>query len=163
MEISYALKTFGINLPNVAPVGEEGSVPKEELLKEIRRGDQVEEERREFEKQYRDPTSPVALYPNLEDIIMGRNKKIARTWPGNVNFQNVVSQQAFRYLEQEDRSAKYAISVETIKILVERYKARFLIRKEDRWEIVDDAAIHQKVSQALQKEVRIMTTQSKDG
>lgn len=160
MEIDYSLRTFGMQLGDCqqADGTTGGPLSQEAMMEELRRREQLDVQWRTAERPYRDPSSRVALYPNPEDIILGRNKKVASTWPGNTRYNQVIEQQAHRYLGAEtgERLEKTFIALETLQILRTQYQARFLSRKESSWETVSDSEAQQKIGQALRNVARGM-------
>lgn len=123
---------------------------------EIKKLQAKEEEWRKSEAPYRDPKSKVALFPNPQDVILGRNKKIASTWPGNLVYNRLIEQYGHRYVQAKghDRIDKTLLTVEFIHVLQSEYRARFLVRKETVWEVASMEDIQVKVSQAMRFQAR---------
>lgn len=164
LEIEYALKSYGINLAGCLELpnggGEQelsGPLSRRELEEHIRRLEENEEEWRQKEAPYRDSSSPIALFPNPQDIIMGKSrKKLAATFPGNLAFNKIIKAQALHYSNEEERGFKTAIVMGVIHHLQNDLGARFLTRKDTCWEVVDATEVRQKVSQALRDEVKLI-------
>lgn len=155
MEVQYSLKTFGVDLPDC--LNGEGPFAPEAIEKELLRWQQVERAWLAVELPYREKTSVTALYPNPQDIIMGKNRKVASSWAGNLFFANVIRMHAHQYMAAKDRFDKIAITYEVMRILNDEHHARFLARKDDIWETVDSSEAQYKVSQALRDEARRST------
>ena len=156
-EVDYSLRTFGVYLGDCLDVNSQiGPMSKAGMEEAVHQFKLTDEQWRQAEAPHLDPSSTVALYPNNEDIILGRNKKIAPTWPGNVKFIQVVKEMAFRYVEANGKARieKSNIAQEVIHILCAIHGSRFLARKDSHWEAVDCAEAQQKVSQALRNEAR---------
>lgn len=153
-ENEYQLRSFGINLTGMlAMSGKAGPISAELLEKDIQRRQELDEKWRRTEAPYRDPSSRIALYPNQQDVIMGRNKKIALSWPGNMAYHQLIERFWQRYMNAQapgnNRIDLTVICME-IKMIVEKdYSGRFLLRKKSTWEVCDDAQIQKKIGQAL--------------
>ena len=157
LEVDYSLRTFGVYLGDCLNVNSEiGPMSKAGMQEAIHQFKLTDEQWRQAEAPYLHLSSTVALHPNKEDIILGRSKKIAPTWPGNLNFTKVVKEMAFRYVEAKGKARfeKSNIVQEVIHILSVIHHSRFLARKDTHWETVDCAEAQQKVSQALRNEAR---------
>jgi len=101
----------------------------------------------------------MALFPNPQDIIMGRNKAVALTWSGNVMFRNVIQEYAHHYIEAQgisSKSGKTFITVGVLRLLQNQYRARFLVRNNTSWVVIDDSEAQMKISQALRNAAREM-------
>lgn len=160
IEVDYSLKSYGINLSDYLSLKDEaGPMSKRGLEEFIKRRQESERRYREAEEPYQDPSSPIALYPNPQDIIMGRSKKVGLTWPGNIRFNQVIEEQAHRYLAEDDRKVKTRIMEETVELFQTKYQARFLARHETHWQVVDDSEVQKKVGQALRNEARAILNQ----
>jgi len=120
---------------------------------DIRQRQELDETWRLFEAPYRDPSSRVALFPNPQDIILGRNKAVAMTWSGNILYHKVIQQNVHRYIDAQaigtERICKTLISIEILHILNHKFDARFLSRKDTMWEVLDDFEAQKNISQAL--------------
>ena len=152
LETMYSLRTFGVDVSDcfiMNDVNASSSIVEED----IRKRQELDEKWRQFEAPYRDPSSRVALFPNPHDIILGRNKAIAVTWPGNILYHKVIQQNVHRYIDAQaigtERLCKTLISVEILHILNSKYGSRFLSRKDTEWEVIDDFEAQKKISQAL--------------
>jgi len=157
IEIDYVLRTFGIDVSDILfpqndPLIDNDAVT-DSIEADIRERQRLDDEWRELEAPYREPTSPIALFPNSQDIIVGRNKAVAKTWSGNVTFRRLIDDNVHRYVEAQvsgtARARKTLIAVEIFCILQNQYKARFLAREETRWVVVDDVEARKKITQAL--------------
>jgi len=161
MEIEYALKAFGIDPSDSLDINSPtGPMSLSGVEEDIRRREKLDEEWRQSEAPYRDPSSREALFPNPQDIILGRNKKIASSWPGNMAYHALIGTNTNRYtsVDDEDRIAKTSIAIEILDIIHREYNARFLVRKDTIWEVMDDIEARKKVSQALRnftREIRV--------
>jgi len=112
VEMGDSLRTFGIDLLNCGIQGIEN---------DVRKRQQLDEEWRESEAPFCDPTSAIALFPNPQDIILGHKKSVTQTWPGNVVYHRVIDDYSRRYREAQDHGAsqmdKTLISMEVLHIL----------------------------------------------
>jgi len=158
LEMEYALKTFGIDVSKELFRDYDPSLTREDqnnesIEEDIRRRQQLDDEYRRSESPFRGVDSPIALFPNPQDIIMGRNKAVATTWSGNVLYRKVIEQHAHRYAEAQVESSlrisKTMIAVEILHLLRDQYKARFLNREDNKWVVIDDSEAQVKISQAL--------------
>jgi len=157
LEIDYSLRAFGIDVSDCLDVeSSTGPMSTAGIEEDIRRREEIDEEWRRSEAPYRDPSSRQALFPNPQDIILGRNKKVALAWPGNVAYHAVIAQFARQYLLVDDRESmeKTLIAVEILDIIHRGHRARFLARKETVWEVIDDLEAQRKVSQGLRDAAR---------
>ena len=152
LETMYSLRTFGVDVSDwfiMNDVKASSSIVEED----IRKRQELDEKWRQFEAPYRDPSSRVALFPNPHDIILGRNKAIAMTWPGNILYHKVIQQNVHRYIDAQaigtERICKTMVSVEILHILNRKYGSRFLARKDTEWEVIEDFEAQKKISQAL--------------
>lgn len=160
-EIRYSLRTFGIDIPDDS-IRSEGVFSQEAIDRDIEINRRLEVERRVKEDKYRDPASHVAIHPNRQDILLGRNKKVLLGWPGNVAYYKLIEQRAPAYLEEDGRLDKTAMTVNTMNILRTEFNARFLVRRDTHWEVACDSEVQRKVAQALRNEARKLLTQMKD-
>lgn len=132
---------------------------------EIRHRRQLDDAWRRSEAPFRDPLSPIALFPNPQDIIMGRNKAVAVTWPGNVMYHKLIQQYVHRYIEAQTTDSdwidKTLVSVEILQVLHDRYKSRFLNRESTQWVVIKDSDAHTKISQALRNLSRDIAAQKR--
>lgn len=170
MEIQYSLRSFGIVIPedyletrnNGGGSGGSGSAKQDSpsfaqtsiqnSLEEFLR---IENEWKEKEAPFCDPTSEVALYPNPQDIIMGKHRSVATSWPGNVAFIEFIKRRAVRYGATTNKFEKRSMAIETLKQLKNEKQVRFLTRKENEgWEVISDEDARLKVSQSLRDEFR---------
>jgi hypothetical protein len=160
LETTYSLRTFGIDM------GEESNsswcswsiLPgsKVTTLDEyIQRRSLAEEQWREKEKIFQEPTAVVALVPNPHDILMARSK-FASTWPGNILYNSMILQYTPRYIDPDStlRIDKTLLTRGVIHGLQNNYGSRFLNRKDNRWVVASDEAIKKKVNQSLRQEAR---------
>jgi len=159
IEIDYSLRSFGIDLSDyLALDSSKGPTSMMGIEEDIRQREKIDEEWRRSEAPYRDPLSRKALFPNPQDIIMGRNRKIASAWPGNMVYSRLIEQHAQLYIavEDQDRIAKTSIAIQIHGILRTDYRARFLTRGDSTWEMTDDVDVQRKISQALRNAAREM-------
>lgn len=163
IEIDYALRSFGLHLSDCLdldnPTGPMSPEGVEQAINE-----RIEREKIWLagEIPYLQPTSNVAKYPNPQDIIMGRQmKKVTATWEGNLLLNKIVEQEAHRYIgaHGRDRIEKTTIAIGIIQRLQKEHHARFLGRKDDCWEVIDETTALRKVSQALRNAARRVTNQ----
>ncbi len=152
LETMYSLRTFGIDVPDWFILNEK-EASSSIIDEDIRQRQELDETWRLFEAPYRDPSSRVALFPNPQDIILGRNKAVAMTWSGNILYHKVIQQNVHRYIDAQaigtERICKTLISIEILHILNHKYGSRFLSRKDTMWEVLDDFEAQKKISQAL--------------
>jgi hypothetical protein len=155
LETEYSLRTFGIDISGGLMMDDENACRsnQEMIEKDIRTRQELDEKWRQSERPYRDPGSAIALFPNPQDIIMGQNKTVANTWPGNNLYHKVIQQHVHRYIVAQaagtKRKDKTLISVEIVHMLQSKYGSRFLARKDTVWEAIDDFEARKKISQAL--------------
>jgi len=174
LEIQHALRTFGIDLSlrqvpinqrdeNSSSDGGDNEDHQDDVIeKDIRRRQQLDTKWRLTEDSYRWFVSPVACFPNPQDIIMGRNKAVGQTWPGNIRYRTIIEEYVSRYIKEQDctshRINKTFISVEILHILHNKYESRFLNREETRWVVIDDVEAQVKISQALRMLARAIVS-----
>lgn len=160
LEITYDLRTYGVNVDDCLDDSSNG-IEKLRLgvLAEIERRRALEEQWRQSQIPYQDPNSKTALYPNPADVVMGR-KGATLTWPGNLTYHKVISQQAHRYINPDGmhKVEKTVIVMDTIQILEKHCNARFLIRNDNGWETAAYAEVQKKTSQALLKEAKRLSS-----
>ena len=166
LETMYTLRTFGIDMSDWFIMNDEkasSSIIDEDIRKRL----ELDDRWRLSEAPYRDPSSRVALHPNPQDIILGRNKAVAVTWSGNILYHQVINQHVHRYIDAQalgtERICKTLISVEILHILQSNYGARFLTRKDTVWEAIADDEARKKISQALRtlaREIMLQTGES---
>jgi hypothetical protein len=156
--ISSSLRTFGIDLGTFSEVGLSTSATPVGVAIEadIAKREQFDEWWRQSEAPYKEPTSQKALVPNPHDVILGRNKKIATSWPGNIVYNTLIVEYAQRYVQAQGYFDKTVIALEIIHILQKEYQARFLWRNDIGWEAFAREWVHQKVSQSLRHSIRRM-------
>lgn len=160
IEVEYSLKSYGVNLSDyLSLIDENGPMSKRGLVEFIKRRQEAERRYHEAEAPYQDPSSPIALYPNPQDVILGRSKKIGLTWPGNIRYRQFIEEQAHRYLAEDDRKAKPLIVAESIQLFQTKHQARFLARHATHWQVVEDSELQKKVAQALRVEARAILNQ----
>jgi len=169
LELRYALGTFGIDVSRqlfhectVSSDPQEGGHD-ESIEEEIRMRRQLDDESWRSEASYRDINSPIALFPNPQDIIMGRNRLIAAKWHGNILYRKVIQQHVHRYIDIQatgvERIDKTLISVEILHIFQKQYGSRFLTRNCTSWSVIDDSEAQTKISQTLRALVRTEVAQ----
>lgn len=154
IELDYQLRSLGIRVGDCLDLSRNPSndaMSRENMTKRIQKRLQAEEQLRQYQAPYMDPESPIAIFPNTQDILMG-NKVVAMTWPGNVQFKRVISEEAVRYMVA---SHKTAMARNVVTLLRTKYQARFLTRTDTQWETMDpDGEVLRKVTQALRDEAR---------
>lgn len=154
MEMDYALRTFGIDLSHqLFSDPDPCAIEIDETIEEdIYRRQQLDSEWRDSEAPYCDSNSPIALFPNPHDIIMGRSKAVAVSWPGNLMYHKVVQDHVHRYIEAQSGSSvridKTLIAFNVLQTLHNEKKSRFLSRNDTNWTVID-AEAKVKISQAL--------------
>jgi len=154
LEIQYSLRTFGIDIEGY--IGSQAeSFSRASMRCYLEQRLPAEEAWRKREEPFTHQTSKIALCPNLNDILLGRNK-FAVSWPGNLMYNKMIESQARRYVAAngQDRVEKTMIALQTIHVLQSDYGARFLNRKDDCWEAAEEAEIRPKVSQSLRRAAR---------
>lgn len=171
MEIRYELRTFGIDLPvdpfylDDSPLALASRNPfsKNYIIQELKRRLEIEDAWQAQEELYQHWSSPIAMYPNSQDIIMGRQRNVFSTWPGNLKYHQVMQRLAPLYLAVESRHDKSDIAVQAMQALTSPTEndvpSRFLGRLEDHWEILDDKDVIGKISQSLRDEARKLRQQ----
>jgi len=133
LEMDYALRTFGIDLARqLFYDGDPHTNSEQESIEQdIHRRQQLDHEWWQHEAPYRDPTSPIALFPYPQDIILGRNKTVAVTWSGNILYHKVIQDRMYRYIEAQNASSvrinKTLIAVEVLHVLHNEYRSRFFV------------------------------------
>jgi len=151
-EAQYEMMTYGIQLPGCFCDGKGETLSKEirdEYLRERRR---IDDRWNEKEQSFESAKSKFALYPNPQDILMGRGRGLE--WPGNRLFLRRVALFAPRYMEADskNRFQKTVIAMTLVRNL-ETEGARFLERTDEGWRIADDDVIKDKVTQTLRDRV----------
>lgn len=161
IEIQYSLRSYGINITADWLEGDDvkGSPFSRETLG-CASQEYLDNEAKwtQADAPYCDPTSKVALYPNRQDIIMGKNRTVAWSWPGNLYFDALIRQQANIYGAATNNLEKRRIVQETLQRLELEHNVRFLTRKENiGWEAISTEDARVKVSQSLRDEYRKMS------
>jgi len=166
VETEYSLRTFGLDVSRHLFPPKDGSILTrfDGIEESIQKRQQLDEEWRLSEAPYRDPSSPVARFPNPQDILMGRNKSVLLTWSGNTRYYEVVEQHAHRYgalqCAATDRIEKTMISMELLLLFRTQYNARFLKREENGWARVDDLEVQKKISGALRNSAKSLSSRT---
>lgn len=155
LETAYVLRSFGIDLQDCL----DRNNPRQPGMEEdFEQRVQREEVWRSYEAPHRSLSANMALYPNANDVLMGRNKKIALSWPGNLFYRALVEQHAIPYVEAQHlgtiRFDKTRVAMDILKTLQDGHGSRFLIRTDTGWTVVGDTEVQRKISQALRKRVR---------
>jgi hypothetical protein len=160
LETTYSLRTFGIDMGEVPNSSKStwSILPGSKVTtidEYIQRRSLAEEQWREKEKVFQEPSAMIALVPNPHDILMGRSKFASR-WPGNMLYHTMIAQYAQRYIDPDSKSRidKTLLTMEVIHALQNDYGSRFLSRKDTRWVVAADEAIQKKVNQSLRLEAR---------
>lgn len=159
LEIDYLLRPHGIHVGDCLDLERstvEDCLGRDAMLHSIQQTMEKEEKIREVEAPYCDASSAIALYPNPQDILLGHNKAVAVTWPGNIQFRSVISARVGEYIAAE-RKSKADLAFQILRSIQSNYNARFLDRKTTVWEAADDAEAVKKISQALRNEARRIT------
>ena len=150
LELQYSLRSFGIIIDD--RLTSSSSVPAPAIGDGIAMRQRVEEQWWQSEARFRNPNSDEALYPNPQDVILGRNKTFTANWPGNIAYNNLILLEAHRYAaaEGEDRFVKTSILLEIARVLKTTYHARFLVRRgTSKWKALSEAEIPKKISQSM--------------
>lgn len=151
-EVQYELLTYGVNMSGCLTPGEGrlSAAAGEDYIRERRR---IDDGWNAMELPLESPTATFALYPNVNDILMGRGKY--REWSGNQRFSRLVSMFAPRYVDADskDRIEKTVIALDIIHRL-EQEGIRFLSRTEEGWDVAHGPAVKDKVSHALRTQVK---------
>jgi len=164
LETEYALRTFGIDTAGQLsdPEDTESYFVYDGIEESIRNRQQLDDEWNQSEAPYRKPSSPTALFPNPQDIIMGRMNAITATWSGNVVYQQVIERHVDRYIALQSATSrridKTLMSLEILHLFRKEYNARFLSRSTGGWIDVDDSEAQKKISQALRMLARNITS-----
>jgi Helicase associated domain len=98
-----------------------------------------------------DPRAPQFRVNGVADVLMGRGKRVSE-WSGNRQFREVVARHREAYAKTE-RTRKTSVALAVMQE-VKDYGGRFLKEEEegsDRWIIVDDARVLEKICQALRE------------
>jgi hypothetical protein len=156
MEAQYSLLTFGISALDFF-VPDNGIMSKEHIEGYIEERRRIEADWIAEEKSSEDPKSTFALYPNKQDVLIGRGKSY-REWPGTIRLTKMVSMQAQRYVDvgAKDRIEKTIIAMQIISMIENDYGGRFLVPKNDGWEVAAESMAKEKVSGALRTEARLL-------
>lgn len=121
MELQYSLRTFGIHIPCDPLTTDHSSLQspfsRASIEQSIQKRQHNDEQWRAVEAPYQDPKSLVALYPNRMDMIMGWQRTITATWPGNLRYNQLIDQFAPLYLAEEARSKKKDVAFRVFQIL----------------------------------------------
>lgn len=167
MEIHYSLRSFGIDIASdwLLEEGEDvqGNHPfsnaaVQAVSEEFRT---MEQEWRQKEAPFCDPSSKFALYPNPQDIIMGKKKSIVLSWPGNLAYNMCIRQLAASYGTARNNLERQMVVKEVLQRMKQDHQARFLSRKENEgWDSLSDDEAVVKVSQSLRDEARKLTRKS---
>lgn len=153
-EKEHSLRSFGIDFSGMlggCVRTNDGPLSSELLDEDIQKRQELDDQWRQTEGPYRAPSSPVALVPNPQDVIMGRNKKIAMSWPGNAIYHQAIGRYTERYMAAQsgDRIHLTLICMEILHIVQRQHRGRFLLRGDSSWEVCEDAAVLKKIGQAL--------------
>lgn len=156
LEAQYSLMTFGITAHDCFTPGQ-GIMSERHIQGYVEERQQVESIWKAREKSYEDPQARFSPYPNKQDVLIGRGNNY-REWSGNIRLTKMVSLYAPRYLEigAKDRIEKTIITMQVISMIENDYHGRFLIHKEDGWEVADENLAKEKVSGALRTEARVL-------
>ena len=158
MEALYSLLTFGIRVHDCF-VANEGILSTEHMNSYIEERHRIEESHHWIvaEKLSEDPKATFSLYPNKQDVLIGRGKNF-REWPGNIRLAKMISLEAPGYvkIEAKDRIEKTIVAMKIISILGNDYGCRFLLPKENGWEVASESICKEKVSGALRVEARLL-------
>lgn len=156
-EIEKSLRTFGINLRGCTHADLTRDFGSFAMEQDVRNRQELDEKWRQIEAPYRLPTSQTALFPNPQDIILGRNKSVATTWPGNVTYRHLIANNVQRYLDVHVRAHRFdktVISLEVLHVLQRAHGARFLSREETFWKALTNAEAQHKVGRTLRAAVK---------
>ena len=155
MEAQYSLLTFGIRVYDCFVLNE-GILSTEHIKSYIEERQRIEAHWIAVEKVSEDPKATFSLYPNKQDVLIGRGKNY-REWPGNIRLSKMVSLEAPRYIKigAKDRIEKTIIAMNIISILENEYGGRFLLPKHNGWEVASESMTREKVSSALRVEARL--------
>lgn len=152
IEIQYSLRSFGIHFSGIFGEGDKAGPLFDKLLEaDIQNRQKLDKKWRDTEAPFQDPSSPIALFPNKQDVLMGRNKMIASSWPGNVAYHKLIGLNAERYVDAQagNRFHLTVIGMEIMHTVQREYKGRFLLRGDKCWEVCEDALVQKKIGQAL--------------
>ncbi len=156
LEAAYALLSFGIRIHDCFTL-DQGIMSQRYIEAYINERRQKETKWRQRELEFEKSTSRFALHPNPNDVLMGRGKPF-REWSGNMRLAKKISLHALRYSEStKERIEKTVIAMQIVNMVENDDGGRFIQRKLDGWEVVDDAVAKEKVSQALRTEARLLT------
>lgn len=157
IEIQYSLRTFGINLEGCMELGR--PMTSQRINDNLLERQATEDAWRKREEEYTKSSSKIALYPNKNDIIVGRHQ-LTPSWHGNMVYNKLIESQAPRYIAANsmNRVEKILIAFQTIHVLRQEYDARFLTRRENDWEAMEEVDVQPRVSQALRLAARMLST-----
>lgn len=150
MEIHYSLLTFGINIHEFTQPGSGGSSP-ESMDKYLLDREKIDGPIRDREAPYRDPSSKYALYPNSNDVLLGRNLMVRASFSGNQLYKNIIESRAslFPSIDCQYKAEKGRMANETRLVLQINYGTRFLARNEQGWIAATKEEVNKKVGQDL--------------
>lgn len=140
LEVQYELCTFGIDLEFSDSFAADHIATFFETRKRIEA-----EERRE--EQAQEAATGVILHPAPGDVLCGRGKPY-QDFPGNLRVGEIVDETVPRYLETMERLSKTMIAMNIVQQIKDS-GGRFLVRRDDGWELAQDKVARGKISQAL--------------
>lgn len=150
LEIQYALSTFGIQCKTLFnsgnPFGVSGENDSKKQLHKafIERQREIEYKEEKFRLE-REAKSGIILYPQLNDVLVGRGRPY-QGYPGNIRFGQLIEAQNDEYHTRSDKFAKTCISIDIVK-RVKEYGGRFIERTKDgAWTVIDDSAAREKTA-----------------
>eukprot|EP00934_Nitzschia_sp_Nitz4_P009394 Nitzschia sp. Nitz4//scaffold63_size106090//69156//70835//NITZ4_004398-RA/size106090-augustus-gene-0.160-mRNA-1//1//CDS//3329555999//9384//frame0 len=145
LEVAYALCSFGVSMADVPYVDDpEGFERYIDDFLDARR--KVEEEERIREQEIENRTGLIA-HPLPIDVLCGRGRPY-QDFEGNLRVGKIIDEHVPTYIATHARVAKTNIAVKIVQ-LVKDEGGRFLVRKENGWEVAEEKVARGKISQAL--------------
>jgi hypothetical protein len=140
--MSYSLLTFGIECDCLR---DENKV--EIAVEEIRRTQHLQrrmeiEKREEEERLIVEARTGVILHPAPNDVLLGRGRP-NQEFSGNRRFVDLVESQMERFRKCSQQWEKTCVIITVVK-MVQDTGGRFLSRRTDGWEVVNDAVARKK-------------------
>lgn len=153
MEIQYSLRTLGIDIAQdwMAPKSGDDDPQKknpfshESIQAALHDCLQKEDEHRRLEEAFcrsrtQDSAAFFVLYPQPNDVLLGKNRSVGPSWPGNLAMNVLVKQWVHDYGSAANNLEKLVV-VNHILQSLHQNGSRFVARLDDGWkEVVDDEA-----------------------
>lgn len=150
LETTYAIRSFGIRAQNNAVL-----LGNHRFEKFIEKRRQIEAELRHQEEQEIQATG-IIPYPMPEDVLLGRGRSYW-SFHGNKVLNEILDSYTDRYSEGSERLDKTIIAME-VAAKTRDLGGRFLRKIEIGWKLAENAAVREKISQALRTKLRSTST-----